>query len=319
MNPLTEYALLYRSLGFSVVPVQANKRSLTYWKSYQQRIMPAGAIRALFPHPLTAGIGIVCGEISGNLLVIDIDAKNDLTEMIKFNFGGRLREQNPEIYHKLVIASTRNQGYHFFFRCLSPGRCAVLARRLTTDEERETNPNVKVKVLIETRAGGGYVIVYPTDGYAFRQGDLRRIATLSESERDIVLAMARSFNLMPDHTPAPRPEFAIPDRPGSPFSDYNARGNFQEILTNHGWVFVKSTTERIYFRRPGETDNLISGNYHFDRGLFTVFTSSTEFIPLKGYRPAAVYAILECQGNFTLAAKRLIDAGFGVPYSKMKP
>jgi hypothetical protein len=318
MNQLTEYALLYRSLGFSVIPVQSSKRSLTYWKNYQHRIMSERAVLTLFSHPLAAGIAVVCGEISGNLLVIDIDSKNDLTGELKFVFGCRMQEQYPDIFEKLVIAATRNQGYHLFFRCANPGRCTVLARRPTTMIEREDNPHVKAKVLIEIRAGGGYAVAYPTDGYRFLRGDLLQVAFLSESERDIVLTMARSFNCMTEHSAAPRPDLPIPNPAGSPFADYNARGNFQEVLANHGWVLVKSTSERIYYRRPGETDNLISGNYHFSRGLFTVFTTSTEFIPLKGYRPAAIYAILECEGNFTLAAKRLIDAGFGIPYSKMR-
>lgn len=316
MNELTNYALHYRSLGFSIIPVESNKKSLIYWKTYQSRIMSEGSVRILFDHYLFSGIAIVCGEISGNLLVIDIDAKNDLTGTLMQSFGGQLREQYPAILRKLVIAATRSNGYHFFFRCPDPGRCVVLARRLTTSGERLIEPHSKVKVLIETRASGGYAIVHPTKGYRFLQGNLASLHLLSEQERDIVLKLSRSFNLVPDQMPNLRPDLPLLDHPGSPFADYNARGNFQEVLTNHGWVLVKQNADRIYYRRPGQTENAISGNYHWGLGLFTVFTPNTEFIPLKGYRPAAIYAILECNGNFTVAAKRLVDAGFGTPYSK---
>jgi len=318
MNELTQYALLYRSWGLSIIPVQTNKRSLTNWKKQQKRILSEHAVRSLFSQPLAAGIAIVCGEISGGLLVIDIDAKNDATATLMQRFGGRLRHQYPGILQKLVIAATRNNGYHFYFRCQNPGRCTVLARRPTTDTERLADPYVNVKVLIETRAAGGYAIVYPTNGYRFIRGNLGCLQFLTETEKDDLITLARSFNLIPDVKPSPHPYPPIRDRPGSPFADYNLRGNFQEVLINHGWRFVLSTNERIYFRRPGETQNAVSGNYHHNRGLFTVFTPNTEFIPLKGYRPSAIYAILECDGNFRLAAKRLIDAGFGTPYSEMK-
>ncbi|HVU97728.1 MAG TPA: bifunctional DNA primase/polymerase [Puia sp.] len=318
MNELVSFALQYRQWGLSVVPVQANKKSVSNWKRYQQWRMSPRAIRVLFNHPLAAGIAVVCGPVSGNMLVIDIDVKNDLSGCLVQSFGGQVRSRYPDIFQKLTIASTRSSGYHFLFRCDNPGRCMVLARRPTTDQERLTNPHVRVKVLIETKATGGYVVVYPTQGYRVLRGNLQALQVLSEVERNQLFDLARSFNTLPDLPPIRRPGSVPFYYAGSPFADYNARGDFEQVLLSYGWTFVRENAERTYYRRPGETDHDTSGNYHHALGLFVVFSTSTEFIPRKGYRPAAIYAVLECRWDFKLAAKRLIDAGFGTPYWKMR-
>lgn len=314
MIDLIGSALRYRSWGFSVIPVEVSKKSVLRWKIYQKRHMTDREIHHYFRHPLAAGIAVICGAVSGNLEVIDIDAKNDLSGKLIISFGTQIRNRHPEIFNKLVIASTRNRGYHFLYKCETASRCMVLARRPTTDAERAKDPHVKVKVLIETRADGGYGVVYPTGGYRFLRGSMQSIQILTAEERDALLALARKFNTMPELQPTPvrlRPAHHGKD---SPLNDFDARGDLCELLTSYGWTVVKETAERTYYRRPGETDHDTSGDYHHGLGLFSVFTTSTEFIPKKGYRPSAVFAVLECNQDFTLAAKRLIAAGFGRPY-----
>ena len=102
--------------------------------------------------------------------------------------------------------------------------------------------------------------------------------------------------------------------PSSPFSDYDQRGDVLQLLKRHGWKIVKSTVEKTYLQRPGDTEHFTSGDYNHKLGLFGVFSTSTEFEVGKGYRPYAVYTILECEGNFRLAAKRLLKEGYGIPY-----
>ena len=78
-------------------------------------------------------------------------------------------------------------------------------------------------------------------------------------------------------------------------------------------MVMRETPDKTVFRRPGLTDHDTSGDFHHRLNLFTVFTTSTDFIANKGYNPSAVYAILECNGDFSLAAKKLLQEGFGVP------
>jgi hypothetical protein len=64
---------------------------------------------------------------------------------------------------------------------------------------------------------------------------------------------------------------------------------------------------RLVFKRPGNTESKTSGDYSHEHNLFTVFTTSSIFEPLKGYRPAAVYTMLEHKGDFKAAAKALFE------------
>jgi hypothetical protein len=84
-----------------------------------------------------------------------------------------------------------------------------------------------------------------------------------------------------------------------------------KALEKHGWTIVKHTNNKVIFKRPGNTDSKTSGDYSYEHNLFTVFTTSSIFEPLKGYKPAAVYTMLEHNGDFKAGAKSLADKGYG--------
>jgi hypothetical protein len=317
MDELIKHAHYYKSFGYSIIAVGANKESIHSWKKYQKVIIDDYALKYVFNRPAAWGIAIVCGIVSGNLEVIDLDERNNLDSNLFEQFIFKLNDYNPKLCSQLTIASTKNNGYHFFYRCIEIGNNCHLARRPCTDIEIASNPDQKVKVLIESKSEGGYVIVYPTPGYQFIQNNLENVPTISPSERIALLEIARSFNK--NQVPEP-----VLNNPGcaiygeeSPFNDFNFRGDIIGLLERHGWKVVRTTPMKTYFKRPGDTDHKTSGDFHHGLGLFGVFTTSTVFIPRKGYRPSAVYAILECGGDFKLAAKRLLEEGYGIPYKNM--
>jgi len=317
MLTLTQTATLYRQYGYSVLPVDVHKKCLVRWHNYQHWRMSPAAIQRWFEDPRCEGIAVLCGPISGNLEIIDFDCKNDLTGKLMQGFGTQLRQHYPDMLTKLVIATTRNNGYHFLYRCPGIGRCSILASRPATPAELLANPHAKVKVLIETRATGGYGIVEPTRGYRFLQGSLRSVQELTLHDRNLLHDLARTFNILPPPVPTEQPTLRVVRGPESPLDDFDIRGDLQALLTSYGWIYVRTKADRSYYRRPGETDHDTSGDYHHGLGLFSVFSTSTEFVPWQPYRPSAVYAVLACQGNFRLAAKKLVQAGFGIPYSKI--
>ena len=141
------------------------------------------------------GIAIVCGQVSGNLEVIDIDAKNDPSNDLFMLFCSRVEEQLPGfITEQAVLATTRNGGFHVFYRSPAAARSLVLAGQQATDAERLSDPGDRTRILIETRGNGGYVLVAPSAGYNFLQGDLQNIASISQAQRQILLDVARSSN-----------------------------------------------------------------------------------------------------------------------------
>jgi predicted RNA binding protein YcfA (HicA-like mRNA interferase family) len=97
----------------------------------------------------------------------------------------------------------------------------------------------------------------------------------------------------------------------TPWDDYNAKCDVVALLEKYGWTWIERKGERDYLKRPGKTDSHISADYHSGLGLFKVFSTSTEFETGKGYKPFAIYATLEHNGNFSEAAKQLIKDGFG--------
>lgn len=66
-------ALAYAALGLSIIPPQGKRPALTTWTEYQQTAASPETIRAWGSAGLLKNIGIICGNVSGNLVVLDLD------------------------------------------------------------------------------------------------------------------------------------------------------------------------------------------------------------------------------------------------------
>ncbi len=316
MPNLSEIALGYKSLGLSVVPVLATKRPPGYWRKYQQFLMSDRKIIHVFDQPETYGIAVVCGKISGDFEGLDADCKYDLSGTLMNRFCAAIRAGDSGLLRRLVIASTRNGGYHIYYRCPDVGRNLILAQRPSTPEELIIHPNKPARSLLETRSNGGIIIVPPTNGYQFVCNDLRSIPRIDSAEREVLIQTARSFNeYHPDPPPPPpRPLIKEESPENDPFFAYNQTDEVIDCLQRHGWILVRRVGPRTYFRRPGDTDKDTSGDFHHELRLFKVFTTNSIFEADKGYSPHRVYAFLECNKDFNLAAKKLLALGHGVAY-----
>ncbi len=63
-----------REIGISSIPVTQDKKPKVAWKEYQKRL-PSIQECESWDSIKSDGIAVVCGRISGNLEVIDIDNK----------------------------------------------------------------------------------------------------------------------------------------------------------------------------------------------------------------------------------------------------
>lgn len=309
---LKNYAYNYKKLGINIIATDAHKRALYSWTVYQKEFITDDGIKEQFSNRNAKGLAVICGKVSGNIEVIDIDTKNDITGSLYEDFIQAVMESDPDLISKMVIASTRSGGYHLIYRCPVIEGNQPLARRPATKEEIENNPNQKVLVVLETRGQGGYIAAAPSEGYKFIQGEPKDIPTITEEERDILLSAARSFNTYIE----PHKEFTRHNNNNnsysiSPFDDYNNRGDVPALLKKHGWLIVKDNGVKVVVKRPGNTTSKSSGDYNRDLNWFSVFTTSTQFEPNKAYKPCAVFAELECGGDYKLAYKLLTEQGFG--------
>lgn len=309
---LIDAARTFTGDGISITMTDDRKVSIGAWKQFQQRFITDDEILERSLH--ADGIAIICGTISGNLEVIDIDLKYDITG----NLWDRLYASIPEtISDKLVIAKTKSGGVHLYYRCTSVMPNLKLARRPVTSDEQKQNPHVRVMVLIETRGEGGYIVAPPTNGYQWISGTTDDIATITENEREQLFEICRSFNEYLDEPVKPEKIQSDVSYGFSPLDDFNQRGDAIELLLKHGWTVVRSTSERVYLRRPGKTDGT-SGDWMINKRWFSVFTTSTQFEPNKAYNASALFCILECNGDWKQTVKNLSSNGYGKNDRQMK-
>lgn len=288
--------------GYSIIPLNSDKSpKVKSWTEYQKtRITDLSIFK-------DNNIGLICGEISGNLFAIDIDCKYDLTGTLYQDLKELIENSKEGLFEKFQINTTKNNGYHLIFACESkPLGNKKLASRFATEEEIEKGD--KVKVLIETRGEGGYICYPPTDGYSIIKEGYQ---TLTDDEIDIVLSCCRSFNKIEVKEPTYKNKVDESNYVTSPFDDYNKRGDCIQELINNGWKFVFEKGDNVHLKRPGATDSPVSGNFSKKHNKFFVFSTSTIFTELTGYSPVAVYCKLYFNDNWSECAKDLIAKGFG--------
>lgn len=301
---LTEAAHTYIQQGFSVVPVKVDKTPAIAWKELQTRVMLNDEVEKNFSISGVSGLALVTGEISRGLEVIDIDSKYDLSGKLFDDFMELLDDHLSDILPQLLIAKTINNGYHLYYRCSESTGNMKLANRPTLPEERK-NEHDLTRVLIETRGTGGYVIAYPSPGYVWLQGDPTQVPEITTDERKTMLSIARAFDQMPQAAPEPSPWYGK-----SPFDDYNEKNNILDILREKGWRVAQEKNKMIHLTRPGKEKG-ISGTLFKNNGVFCSFSTSTPFEPGKGYNATGIYTLLECNGDFKEASRRLYADGYG--------
>lgn len=306
--------------GISVVPPaeDGTKRPLGTWKRYM-KVPPTDGQLARWYGDRT-GIGFVCGSVSGGLECLEFD---DLETYRRFKAAA-------EVVGLAVLVARIEAGYcevspgngvHWFYRVPEARGNTKLAER---PEPSEANPHGR-KVLIETRGEGGFVVVAPSFGqvhpsgkaYKLMSGGVGSIAELTADERELLWALARSFDEIPETTPPPEQGRGKTPRSGGqgtpPGTDFNHRATWDEILV--GWTKVHTRGDVTYWRRPGKAEgwSATTGNCKAEDGTprLKVFSSSTPFDPHRTYDRFSAYAQLNHGGDLSAAAKALSEAGYG--------
>ena len=141
-----EASLKYCAMGFSIIPVGAEKKPLlASWKPYQTTRATPEEITAWQKKWPDMNIACVTGEIS-NLAVVDIEK------------GGSTLG-----YPDTVVAQTGGGGWHLYFRY---------------PKGRQLGNATRIRPLTDIRAEGGYVVLPPSDhpsggiyGWLFEPGE----------------------------------------------------------------------------------------------------------------------------------------------------
>jgi putative DNA primase/helicase len=315
--------------GLSVIPIRGDGSkapAILEWKSLQNRQPTEDELERWFTLK-DIGIGIICGAVSRNLEVMDFDED---AETVFSRWGEMVDSIQPDLLGRLPVVVTPTGGRHVYYRCpiiegnLKLGRRAVIVPAGTKGARLIDGKLVKIKTLIETRGEGGYVIAPPSPAtchriqrpYELVRGRLNDIPIISEDEREILLASARSLNDLVKDEQVFKPKLdrefisEIGTRPGD---EYNARGDWPELLTAHGWTQAWSRAGVSYWQRPGKSGKGISAtvNYGGSNRLYVFSSNATPFDFERAYDLFSAYTLLEHGGDFKAAARALAAQGYG--------
>jgi hypothetical protein len=139
-----EYALYYRSLGLSVIPIRpdgSKAPALGSWKEYQRRLASEAELRQWFGGDAGYGIAVVCGRVSGGLAVLDFE-----TDAVYREWAALVEGEAPGLLEALPCVRTPRGGRHVYVRTANPGGNRKLARARDG------------ATLVEVRGEGGYVL-----------------------------------------------------------------------------------------------------------------------------------------------------------------
>lgn len=192
------------------------KQPVGDWKHWQDRLPSQAQVATWFGdgHP---AMGIVTGKVSDNLEMLEFEGRA-VDAGVVGRFRVLIREAGLwgdwERIARGYSEKTPSGGYHVLWRCERIAGNTPLARRPSTDAELAENPQGLLKVLIETRGEGGFVVCAPTTGAAHpsgigwtrEHGSFATIATIHPELRDRIFAIARQLDEMPEEAPRVRPQ-----------------------------------------------------------------------------------------------------------------
>ncbi len=292
----------YYPVDLSIIPVSSQKIPYAAWKQYQHELAPYREWRTHFGNG--GYIGIICGKVSGNLECIDIDVKNDPHKTIWEEYKKLIPD---DLFQKLLIQTTPNDGFHIIYRC--PGVEIDRNLKLAHSESGE--------VILETRGEGGYFCHHLKD-YRVIRGDFDlvnfniNIPTISKEEREILLDLARSL----DRTPI---------KSGSTFQGYNEPAiiSFNQkfdpipLFEKHEWTVYSEDDKQIRFTRPG-SNAPYSGYYFKGDKIFICFSPSTSFKVQQAYNHFQVLKILEGDNDYHKTLRLIPKYGYELQKSTSK-
>lgn len=240
--------------GLSLIPIGQNKRPIwtllpidpkdnkPTWKPFQSKAADEATVAGWCATPGVTGLGVVCGAISGGLLILDFDEPRLYEAWLKA----------VEPLAEGLPTQRTGEGFQVALRCEAPGSNQVLA--WVPDETQDSGR----RVAIETRGEGGYALVprslHPNGRYYEAIiGDFANIPTLPMDRVRLLLAAARQL------CEAPLSQQELERAQKAPVKQHRAGGGGGVIQEWNRRVPIREMLQRAGYRpwrdrftRPGE-------------------------------------------------------------------
>lgn len=314
--------VLIRAVEFyleGIVPLPVNRYrqkapAVSSWTQYQTQMPSKEQVLEWFSK--ADGVGVLCGSISGNLLMIELEGRAATLQTIDL-LTHRAKENNIlDLFEKLnsgYVERSPSGGLHWLLKSEGaiPGN-EKFARRI--DE------NGVISVLAESRGEGGFVVTAPTpgichptgNGWNIIRGNPKAIPTFTEEEVDALRELFISLDEMPKEQfkePITRTRVEGSTLPGD---DFNARTSWDEILIPDGWTKLHTDSMgKTDWRRPGKDYGISATTNYQGNDLFHIFTSSVALDSDRSYSKFAYIALTKFGGDFGSCANALRQKGYG--------
>lgn len=301
MSAFKEYAEMLSGEGFNPIPVNNVKAPMVQANSnhlYEKKDITAYNWNSY-------GIGITCGIASDNLEVIDFDKhQGQNVKVIYDEFVKNDVVDNMIREGLLCVYQTPTGGFHIMYRT------DILENSQTLALWEDKN------IMIETKAGGGYVVCYPTNGYSHYAGvEILKISTIENEERNYLIELARSFTKVTVKSKSKVSE-------GKEWGKWNketAWGKFningadevKKLLTDKGWQYVntRALDSVELWRRPDKHKG-ISATFGKFQNMFYNFSGAKEALPFtieKAYTPTDILMLLKFDGDWYKTKDYLLE------------
>jgi hypothetical protein len=289
--------------GYSIIPVDQDKRPMGSWKQYQTNHRSADEVEQL-NSPL---YGLVTGYNDVEVIDIDLKVIIGLPQQKKWwqEYISFIKDNIEDFEEKVVIAKTRNAGYHIIYKCEQPSGNSKIA---VLKDQKEA--------IIESRGVGGMVVLYES---FITNRQYHQIDYISERERDIIWSISRTFNHVEKIASDEPKKSEYKKEKVTPWQDYNEKHSAMDVISDD-FMIVRNTTECYIIRRHGATSPH-SGYVYKDSGCMYLFSTGTIFPHEQLLSPFAIYAYKYHNGDFNAAASDLYKQGYGtrqVPEVKFK-
>lgn len=132
-------AARYIDMGISVLPVRGKEPAIKAWKPFTVRRATRDHLATWYYAGLLQGVGVICGRVSGNLVVVDLDGEDAINAFTM---------RWPDLLETYTVTSGSGKGAHIYLYA------------------EETTPTTRVVGTafgnIELRSDGAYVVAPPS-------------------------------------------------------------------------------------------------------------------------------------------------------------
>lgn len=114
-----QFVPLYQKWGLSIIPLRFKEKTpAVQWQKYQQVTPQVGELLQWFSSDSPKNVGIVCGSVSGNLVVLDFDNEDLWAGCIRY-----CDEHGIDIYQTPQVRTGR--GMHIWIRLCNLPRLSI--------------------------------------------------------------------------------------------------------------------------------------------------------------------------------------------------